>query len=455
MAKRIIYNADIANEGRLFRGYIVVDDETILEVAEGQPTDALISQCDERDDVDGALVMPGVIDDQVHFRDPGLTHKADIATESAAAVAGGVTSYMDMPNTNPQTVTLDALEAKNRRAADVSVANYGFFLGATNDNLKTLIAADYRYTPGVKLFLGASTGNMLVDNRDALRNIFSEVPAIIAVHSEDEAIIRRNREFYLKKYGEDLPVKFHPLIRSTEACYKSTARAVERAHKYGTRLHVLHLSTARELELFDSTPLAEKKVTAEVCVHHLWFTDEDYATYGNLIKWNPAVKSWDDRNALRQALMSGYIDVVATDHAPHLLAEKQGSCLRAASGGPLVQHSLLAMLELVRQKVFTLDMVVRKMCHAPADLFGIVRRGYLRPGYYADIVVVDRDVPYVVRHENILSKCGWSPFEGYRFHNTIRQTYVNGRLVYNQGTIDRVPAGKRLRFEGNGNPRKK
>ena len=334
--KTIIYNADIANEGRLTRGYIVIDDEIIAEVGEGEPAAAVMAECDVRNDVDGALVMPGVIDDQVHFRDPGLTHKADIATESAAAVAGGVTSYMDMPNTVPPTVTIDALEAKNRRAQEVSVANYGFFIGATNDNLKTLMAVDYSYTPGVKLFLGASTGNMLVNDRDALHDIFAEVPALVAIHSEDEQLIRRNREFYLKKYGDDLPVKFHPLIRSTEVCYKSTARAVEWAEKYGTRLHVLHVSTARELELFDNRPLLEKKITAEVCVHHLWFTDEDYPRLGNLIKWNPAVKSWDDRNALRNGLRQGYLDIVATDHAPHLLSEKQGNCLKAASGGPLV-----------------------------------------------------------------------------------------------------------------------
>ncbi len=451
--KTIIYNADIVNEGKQFRGYVVIDDDLISAVAEGDPSSALLAECDVRNDVDGALVMPGVIDDQVHFRDPGLTHKADIATESATAVAGGVTSFMDMPNTNPPTVTLEALEAKNRRAQDVSVANYGFFIGATNDNLKTLLATDYSYTPGVKLFLGASTGNMLVNDRDALKGIFSEVPAIVAIHSEDEQLIRRNREFYLKKYGEELPVKFHPLIRSTEVCYKSTARAVEWAAKYGTRLHVLHVSTARELELFDARPLLEKKVTAEVCVHHLWFTDEDYERLGNLIKWNPAVKTWDDRNALRGALLQGKLDVVATDHAPHLLEEKQGNCLKAASGGPLVQHSLLVMLELVHQRVFPLEMVVRKMCHAPADLFGVVKRGYLRPGYYADIVVVDRNMPFTVRTENILTKCGWSPFEGYTFHNTVRQTYVNGQLAFDQGHVDTTVRGRRLRFDHNTNIR--
>ena len=354
---------------------------------------------------------------------------------------------MDMPNTNPPTVTLESLEEKNRRASDVSLANYGFFVGATNDNINTLLATDYSYTPGVKVFLGASTGNMLVNDRDTLKAIFSEVPAIVAIHSEDEALIRRNREYYIKKFGENLPVTFHPLIRSTEVCYKSTAKAVEMADKYGTRLHVLHLSTARELELFDNCPLEEKRITAEACVHHLWFTDSDYARLGNLIKWNPAVKTWDDRAALRSALIQGYVDIVATDHAPHLLREKQGSCLTAASGGPLVQHSLLVMLELVKQNVFPLDLVVEKMCHNPAKLYKVVKRGYLREGYYADIVVVDRNVPFTVRSENILSKCGWSPFEGYTFHNTVRQTYVNGNLVYNQGTIIKDSRGKRLRFD--------
>ncbi len=447
MGRTIIYNAEIAGDSRRWHGYIVIENELIAEVGEGQPSPDLLESCDVKEDVDGALVMPGVIDDQVHFRDPGLTHKGDIETESAAAVAGGVTSYMDMPNTQPPTVTLEALETKNRRASEVSLANYGFFIGATNDNINTLLATDYSYTPGVKVFLGASTGNMLVNNKDTLKAVFSQVPAIIAIHSEDEALIRRNRDYYVKKFGENLPVKYHPLIRSVEVCYKSTAKAVEMARKYNTRLHVLHVSTARELELFDNSPLPGKRITAEVCVHHLWFTDNDYAKFGNLIKWNPAIKTWDDRAALRSALAQGYIDIVATDHAPHLLSEKQGSCLTAASGGPLVQHSLLVMLELVRQNVFSLDMVIEKMCHAPAELYGVVRRGYLREGYYADIVVVDRNVPFTVRSENILSKCGWSPFEGYTFHNTIKQTYVNGNLVYNQGTVIKDSRGKRLRFD--------
>lgn len=444
MAKKIIYNGDIINEGKKFRGYVVMKDELIDAVAEGQPSPELLAECDERNDVDGAYVMPGVIDDQVHFRDPGLTHKADIATESAAAVAGGVTSYMDMPNTVPPTVTLEALEAKNKRASEVSVANYGFFIGATNDNLSTLLAVDYAYTPGVKLFLGASTGNMLVNDKDALKGIFSEVPALVAIHSEDEMLIRRNREYYVKKFGEDLPVTYHPLIRSMEVCYKSTAKAVEMAEKYGTRLHVLHVSTAKETELFSNAPIEEKRITSEVCVHHLWFTDEDYARYGNLIKWNPAIKTWDDRQALRTALAQNYIDIVATDHAPHLLSEKQGSCLKAVSGGPLVQHSLGAMFELASQKVFDETLVVEKMCHAPARLYGIDRRGYLRPGYYADVVVLDKNIPFTVRTENILSKCGWSPFEGVTFSHSVRQTYVNGALAYDQGFVNRAVRGRRL-----------
>ncbi len=447
MSRRIMYNAELVNEGKRWHGYLVIDNELIEKVGEGNPPAELLNQCDDVCDVDGALVMPGVIDDQVHFRDPGLTYKGDIESESAAAVAGGVTSYMDMPNTKPPTVTLDALEAKNRRASEVSLANYGFFIGATNENINTLLAVDYSITPGVKVFLGASTGNMLVNDRDELKAIFSEVPAIIAIHSEDEMLIRRNREFYLKKYGEDLPVKFHPLIRSTEVCYKSTARAVEMANKYGTRLHVLHVSTARELELFSNAPIPGKKITSEVCVHHLWITDQDYPRLGNLIKWNPAVKTWNDRAALRTALIQGYLDIVATDHAPHLLSEKQGNCLTAASGGPLIQHSLLVMLELVHQNVFPLNLVVEKMCHAPAELYGIEKRGYLREGYYADVVVVEQNIPFTVRSENILAKCGWSPFEGYTFHNTVRSTYVNGNLVFDQGCVIRESIGKRLRYK--------
>ena len=442
----LIHNAELVNELKSWHGYIVIEGSYIKKVGVGEPAPEIKSECNNIVDADGALLIPGVIDDQVHFRDPGLTHKADISTESAAAVAGGVTSFMDMPNTKPPTVTLEALANKNKRAAEVSLANYSFFIGATNENLKTLQEVDYKYTPGVKLFLGASTGNMLVDNRETLKKIFSEVPALIAIHSEDEMIIQRNKEYYIRKFGEDLPIKYHPLIRSNEACYKSTAKAVELAHKYNTRLHVLHLSTARELELLDKAPLGKKRITSEVCVHHLWFTDEDYDKFGNLIKWNPAVKTWADRQALRDALKTGLIDIVATDHAPHLLSEKQGSCIKAASGGPLIQHSLLAMLELAYKQIYTVEEVVNYMCHKPALLYKISKRGFLKEGYFADIVLVDKNIPYTVRTENILSKCGWSPFDGVTFHNTVKQTYVNGNLVYDQGTIISDARGKRLNF---------
>ena len=442
----LIHNAELVNESKSWHGYIVIEGNYIKKVGVGEPASELKSECDTIVDVDGALLMPGVIDDQVHFRDPGLTHKADISTESAAAVAGGVTSFMDMPNTKPPTITLEALANKNKRASEVSLANYSFFIGATNENLKTLMEVDYKYTPGVKLFLGASTGNMLVDNRETLKKIFSEVPALIAIHSEDEMIIQRNKDFYIRKFGEDLPIKYHPLIRSNEACYKSTAKAVELAHKYNTRLHILHLSTARELELLSRAPLGKKRITSEVCVHHLWFTDEDYDIYGNLIKWNPAIKTWADRQALRDALKNGLIDIVATDHAPHLLSEKQGSCIKAASGGPLIQHSLLAMLELAYRQIYTIEEVVNFMCHKPALLYNIYKRGFLKEGYFADIVLVDKNIPYTVRAENILSKCRWSPFDGFTFHNTVKQTYVNGSLVYDQGTIIPDSRGKRLNF---------
>ena len=442
----LIHNAELVNESKSWHGYIVIEGNYIKKVGVGEPASELKSECDTIVDADGALLMPGVIDDQVHFRDPGLTHKADISTESAAAVAGGVTSFMDMPNTKPPTITLEALANKNKRASEVSLANYSFFIGATNENLKTLMEVDYKYTPGVKLFLGASTGNMLVDNRETLKKIFSEVPAVIAIHSEDEMIIQRNKDFYIRKFGEDLPIKYHPLIRSNEACYKSTAKAVELAHKYNTRLHILHLSTARELELLSRAPLGKKRITSEVCVHHLWFTDEDYDKYGNLIKWNPAIKTWADRQALRDALKNGLIDIVATDHAPHLLSEKQGSCIKAASGGPLIQHSLLAMLELAYRQIYTIEEVVNFMCHKPALLYNIYKRGFLKEGYFADIVLVDKNIPYTVRAENILSKCRWSPFDGFTFHNTVKQTYVNGSLVYDQGTIIPDSRGKRLNF---------
>ena len=446
--KRILlHNADIVNEGERFHGYILVEGETIACVGHGDPDEAVRASCHECTDLGGCLAIPGVIDDQVHFRDPGLTHKGDIFTESRAAVAGGVTTYMDMPNVVPPTTTIELLEAKYRRAADASWANYSFFIGATNDNIDTLLDVDYSRTCGVKAFLGSSTGNMLVNDEDALHRLFAEVPALIAVHSEDEATIAANRARYVAERGDDLPVEYHPLIRNAEACYVSTARAVERAAQYGTRLHVLHLSSARELPLFDGTfPLECKRITAEVCVHHLWFCDEDYARLGNMIKCNPAIKTAADREALREALKSGVIDIVATDHAPHLWNEKQGNCLKAASGMPLVQFSLVAMLEMVRQGVFTVEQVVEKMCHAPARLYRIDRRGFLRRGYHADIAIIDPNAEFTVTQHDVVSRCGWSPFVGTTFHNRVVKTFVNGSEVYSSGTFSEKPRGQRVRF---------
>ncbi len=387
-----------------------------------------------------------MIDDQVHFRDPGLIHKADIATESAAAVAGGVTSFMDMPNTIPQTVTIEALEAKHRRAEEVSLANYSFYIGATNDNIDTLLRCDYTRVPGVKLFLGASTGNMLVDNNETLKRIFSEVPSLIAIHSEDEDIIRRNKEAAQREWGDDVPVEQHPAIRSWEACYESTKRAVELARKYNARLHVLHISTEAELEFLTTEEIERKRITAEVCAHHLWWSDEDYARLGSRIKWNPAIKTAQDRAALRQALADGRIDIVATDHAPHLLSEKEGGALKAASGGPLVQYSLAMMLELARNGVFSVEQVVDKMCHAPARLFGIDRRGYIRPGYYADLAVIDPNVEYEVKDSDVISRCAWTPLARETLHNKVASTYVNGNRVYHNGEIDQTHKGMTLKF---------
>ncbi len=445
--RTLLHNATIINEGKRFKGYIVIDGEMIAEIGQGEPSEPVAASCDTTTDLGGCLAIPGVIDDQVHFRDPGLTHKGDISTESRAAVAGGVTSYMDMPNVVPPTTTLEALEAKYDHAAKVSSANYSFFVGATNDNIDTLLKVDYSKTCGVKAFLGSSTGNMLVNDSTALHRLFSEIPALIAVHSEDEATIAANRRKFTALHGDDLPVQYHPLIRSAEACYVSTARAVERAAKYGTRLHVLHLSTAREVPLFDhSTPLAEKRITAEVCVHHLWFSNKDYARLGNMIKCNPAIKTPADREVLREALKSGAIDIVATDHAPHTWEEKQGNCLKAASGMPLVQFSLVAMLEMADMGIFSLEQVVEKMCHAPARLYRIDRRGFLRPGYHADIAVVKPDDEYTVTKGDIVSRCGWSPFIGTTFHNRVVKTYVNGAIVYDNGTFDETVKGRRLYF---------
>ncbi len=446
MGKTIIKNGTIVNDGEQFVGSIVIDGECIESIIRGELPEAEACTAQRIVDATGKWVLPGAIDDQVHFREPGLTHKAEIATESVAAVAGGVTSFMDMPNTLPQTTTLEALEWKYERAAQVSPANYSFYIGATNDNFEVLRQTDFTQVCGVKIFMGSSTGNMLVDNEQTLRRIFAEIPALIAVHCEEESIIQANKKYYTERFGNDLPIFFHPLIRSAEACYASSSRAAELASQYGTRLHLLHLSTAREMSLLDTAPLAQKRITGEVCVHHLWFDDNDYAQYGNRIKWNPAVKTCGDRKALLEALRSGKLDVVATDHAPHLWSEKQGSCLKAASGGPLVQHSLQVMLELAQRGEFPLELVVEKMCHAPALLYRIDRRGYLRPGYYADVVVVDPHKPYTVTRDNILSKCGWSPFEGHTFPATIERTFVNGNEVFAEGKPVGTSRGKRLTF---------
>lgn len=445
----LLYNATLINDGKRFVGSLRIENERIAAIyqSENLPEEAYANA--EKIDCTGKWILPGCIDDQVHFREPGLTHKGDIHSESTAAVAGGVTSFMDMPNTNPQTTTIEALNAKFQRASEVAVANYSFFLGATNDNLAELRRPEALRAVGIKLFMGSSTGNMLVDKAESLERIFSETNQIIATHNEKEEVIRANRDHYVSLYGEDLGIEYHPLIRNDEACYRSSAEAVELATKHNTRLHILHLSTAREMALFSNRPLSEKRITAEVCVHHLWFTDKDYAKYGNRIKWNPAVKSLSDREALREAINNGRIDMVATDHAPHLPNEKEGSCLKAASGGPLVQHSLIAMLEMAKQGIFSVETVVEKMAHAPARLFGIKERGYLTPGFYADVVIVDPSTPYTVTSKNILYRCGWSPFEGETFAHSIWKTFVNGHLAYNNGEVDRSVRGKELICSGN------
>ncbi|MDR2041139.1 MAG: dihydroorotase [Tannerella sp.] len=443
----LIKNAQIINEGRTFAGSVLISGESIAAVYEGGavPVEATGVQVVE---ASGKWLLPGVIDDQVHFREPGLTHKGSLADESRAAVAGGVTSYMDMPNTNPQTTTPEQLEWKFRRAGEVSPANYSFFFGGTNDNLAQLHRLDHTRIPGLKLFLGSSTGNMRVDHPDTLRRFFSETNLLIAVHAEKEEIIQRNRAYYLNQYGQEaLDSSFHPRIRSEEACYASSAGAVELALSLGTRLHLLHLSTAKELSLLNNRiPLREKQITGEVCVHHLWFSDEDYATQGSRIQWNPAIKTAADRAALRAALNDNTLDIVATDHAPHLPSEKTGNCLTAASGAPMIQHSLAAMLELALQGVWTKEKVVEKMAHHPADLFRIDRRGYIRPGYYADLVLVNPQDTWTVSAGNLLYKCKWSPLEGQVFHTRVWKTFVNGQLVYADGKINDRVRGMPLKY---------
>lgn len=444
--KTLIKNARIVNEGRTFDGSVLIDGELISKVIEGNEVPAEFEKVANVVDAKGKLLIPGVIDDQVHFREPGLTHKGEIATESVAAVAGGVTSYMEMPNTNPQTVTQELLEEKYKRAAEVSPANFSFYMGATNNNLDEVLKTDKSNVCGIKIFMGSSTGNMLVDNENVLSEIFRNTKLLVATHCEDEPTIQRNIANYREKYGEFVPISAHPKIRSAEACFKSSSKAVELAAKYGTRLHVLHISTADEMKLFASGKVSEKHITAEVCVHHLWFDENDYIKKGNLIKWNPAIKSAADKAALWEALRSDRIDVVATDHAPHTLQEKENTYFKAPSGGPLVQHSLVAMLEMSRKGLIAVERVIDKMCHTPADLFRIDRRGYIREGYFADLVLVDPNKKWVVSPENILYKCGWSPFDGMEFSHQITNTFVNGTQVYSDGRIISDSKGKRLKF---------
>jgi dihydroorotase len=443
MPSTLIRNAQIVNEGQIFRSDVFIKDGFIAQIS-----NTIEASADIIIDADGKYLIPGVIDDQVHFREPGLTHKAEIYTESKAAVAGGITSFMEMPNTNPQTLTQELLEEKYKRASEVSLANYSFFMGASNDNLEEVLKTNPRNVGAVKIFMGSSTGNMLVDNRVVLEKIFKESKMLIAVHCEDEETVKANAELARQEFGQDVPIKEHPKIRSVEACYKSSSMAIELAKKYDTRLHVFHLSTAKEIELFrNDIPLEEKRITAEVCIHHLWFDDSQYAEKGTHIKWNPAVKSKRDRDQLFQALIDDKLDIIATDHAPHTLEEKDNTYFKAPSGGPLVQHALSAMLEFYHQGKISLEKVVEKMCHAPAVCFQLEGRGFIRKGYAADLVLVDLDNPWEVSKENILYKCKWSPFEGTTFQSKVTHTWINGHLAFKGGHFDESQKGQRLLFD--------
>ncbi|GJQ07594.1 dihydroorotase [Capnocytophaga cynodegmi] len=442
--KTLIKNANIVNENQTFKGDLLIYGNRIEKVA----SEISAENNYKIIDANGKYLLPGVIDDQVHFREPGLTHKANIATESAAAIAGGVTTFFEQPNTSPQTTTIELLEEKFAIASKTSFANYSFFLGGTNDNLEQLKQLDRNACVGIKLFLGSSTGNMLVDDEKTIETIFSNIDLVIAAHCEDEQTIRQNTELYTQRYGEYIPIENHPLIRSSEACFLSSSKAIRLAEKTGARLHVFHLSTAQETELFrNDIPLKDKKITAEVCVHHLWFSDEDYKSKGNFIKWNPAVKTSNDREHLWKALLDDRLDVIATDHAPHTLDEKKNTIYsKIPSGGPLVQHSLVAMLENAQKGKISIEKIVEKMCHNPAILFEIKERGFIREGYYADLVLVDLNNPWQVSKENILYKCGWSPFEGNIFHSKIIATFVGGNLVYENGKVNPIPQGMRVTF---------
>ena len=442
MGKVLIKNAKIVNENSTFESDVLLQDDLIVKIAVNISDDTA-----KVIDIKGKYLLPGVIDDQVHFREPGLTHKGDIASESRAAVAGGITTFMEQPNTIPQTTTIEKLEEKFEMGAKSSFANYSFLFGGTNDNLEELKRLDRNACSGVKLFLGSSTGNMLVDDEVVIEEIFRNTEMVISTHCEDEGTIKRNLAEYKEKYGDDIPIKYHPKIRSEEACYLSSSKAIELAKKTGARLHVFHLSTGKETELFrNDIPLEQKKITAEVCVHHLWFSEADYDTKGTLIKWNPAVKTAADRDQLWKALLDDRLDVIATDHAPHLFSEKENVYTKAPSGGPLVQHALTALLDKVHENVISLEKVVQKMCHNPAILFQIEKRGYIREGYFADLVVVDMNAPYEVTKANIAYKCKWSPFEGTTFKSSVTHTFVNGHLAYENGNFSTEKNAKRLTF---------
>ncbi len=439
----LIKNAFVVNEGTISQQDIFIEKGIIHTIGKH-----LNKIADTTIDASGKYLLPGVIDDQVHFREPGLTHKGDLYSESRAAVAGGITSFMEMPNTTPPTLTQALLAQKYTRAAQVSPANYSFFMGASNDNLEEVLKTNPQNVCGIKIFMGSSTGNMLVDDEAVLEQIFQKVQMLIATHCEDEATVKQNFALAKEKFGDNIPAEYHPIIRNAEACYLSSSKAIALAKKWGTRLHVLHISTEKEVALFDNTlPLSQKKITAEACVHHLWFSDADYAEKGFLIKWNPAVKTAQDRTAIRNALNDNRIDIVATDHAPHTWAEKQNLYPTAPSGAPLVQHSLVAMLELYKQGVFSLEKVVEKMCHAPAICFHIAKRGFIREGYFADLVLVDLEKKWTVSPENILYKCQWSPLMGTTFSSQILKTWVNGNLVWSEKGVDDGVKGMRLTFD--------
>ncbi|MBX2914087.1 MAG: dihydroorotase [Cyclobacteriaceae bacterium] len=442
MNSTLITNARIVNEGQIIEGDVLLTGQRIEKIARSiSANHAMVI------DAGGNLLLPGAIDDQVHFREPGLTHKATIFTEAKAAVAGGVTSFMEMPNTAPPVFTQSLLEDKYQIAARTSLANYSFFMGAGNDNLEEVLKTDIRNVCGLKIFMGSSTGNLLVDSPVVLENLFSKFPSLIATHCEDEATVLKNTANYKAKYGDGMPVRYHPLIRSEEACYKSSSFAIELAKKHGTRLHILHISTAKETHQFDnSIPLEKKKITAEACIHHLWFNDADYDRLGMLIKWNPAIKTKTDQQEIFKAVLDDRIDVIATDHAPHTNEEKSKGYFQAPSGGPLIQHSVVAMLEFYHQKKISIEKIVQKMAHNPAILFQIQERGFIREGYFADLVLVNPAKPWRVSKENILAKCGWSPFEEQTFQSSVTHTWISGHLAYVNGKFDELKQGQRLRF---------